>query len=44
LKAGLNTLVFKVVKESEGCRASLRFTDAAGQPVNGIQVTLTPPP
>jgi serine/threonine protein kinase len=41
LKARLNVLVFKVVS---GVRwlGSVRFT-AAGQPVKGIQVTLTPP-
>jgi serine/threonine protein kinase/tetratricopeptide (TPR) repeat protein len=43
LKAGLNVLVFKVVNERWDWRGSARFTDAAGQPVNGIRVTLTPP-
>ncbi len=42
LKAGFNVLVFKVVS---GVRwlGSVRFTDAAGQPVKGLKVTLTPP-
>lgn len=43
LKAGLNVLVFKVVKGVEGWRGSLWLADAAGQPVKGIRVTLTPP-
>jgi hypothetical protein len=36
-------LVFKVVNEEDASHASLRFTDAAGQPLKGIRVTLTPP-
>jgi Tol biopolymer transport system component len=43
LKAGLNVLVFKVVNETFEWEGSVRFTDAAGQPVKGIRVTLTPP-
>jgi hypothetical protein len=43
LKAGLNVLVFKVVNETRDWRGSIRFTDAAGGPVKGIRVTLTPP-
>jgi hypothetical protein len=43
LKAGLNALVFKVVNEGQDWQGSIRFTDAAGQPVKGILVTLTPP-
>jgi WD40 repeat protein/serine/threonine protein kinase len=43
LKAGLNVLVFKVVNEAYDWQGSVRFTDAAGQPVKGIRVTLTPP-
>ncbi len=43
LKAGLNVLVFKVVNEAYDWRGSVRFTDAAGQPVKDIWVTLTPP-
>jgi WD40 repeat protein len=42
LKAGLNVLVFKVVNENAGWQGSVRFTDAAGQPVKGIRVTLEP--
>jgi len=42
LKAGLNTVVFKVVNERQGWQASLRFTDAAGQRLKGIDVTLDP--
>jgi hypothetical protein len=42
LKAGLNVLVFKVVNEISGWRGSVRFTDAAGQPVKGIRVTRDP--
>jgi eukaryotic-like serine/threonine-protein kinase len=44
LKAGLNVLVFKVVNETRDWLGSIRFTDAAGQPVKGIRVTLSPPP
>jgi hypothetical protein len=43
LKEGANTLVFKVVNEEGEWRGSVRFTDAAGLPVKGIRVTLTPP-
>jgi dipeptidyl aminopeptidase/acylaminoacyl peptidase len=43
LKAGFNVLVFKVVNEVAGWRGSVRFTDAAGQPVKGIHVTPEPP-
>jgi hypothetical protein len=42
LKKGINVIVFKVVNEQDLPRASLRFTDAAGQPLKGIRVTLTP--
>jgi hypothetical protein len=43
LKKGINAIVFKVVNEEDLPRASLRFTDASGQPLKGIRVTLTPP-
>jgi hypothetical protein len=42
LNAGLNVLVFKVVNETEAWKGSIRFTDAAGQPLKGIRVTLDP--
>jgi hypothetical protein len=42
LRAGLNVLVFKVVNEANDWQGSIRFTDAAGQPVKGIKVTLAP--
>jgi WD40 repeat protein/serine/threonine protein kinase len=42
LNAGLNVLVFKVVNETLGWQGSIRFTDAQGNPVEGIKVTLTP--
>jgi len=42
LDAGLNVLVFKVVNESSDWKGSIRFTDAAGQPLKGICVTLDP--
>jgi hypothetical protein len=42
LKAGLNVLVFKVVNGQAYWQGSIRFTDAAGQPLKGIRVTLTP--
>jgi len=42
LKAGLNVMVFKVVNELEAWAGSVRLTDAAGQPVEGIEVSLEP--
>ncbi len=42
LKAGLNVLVFKVVS-GQGWLGSVRLTDAAGQPLKGLSVTLHPP-
>ncbi len=42
LRAGLNVLVFKVVNEILAWQGSVRFTDAAGQPLKGIRVTLDP--
>ena len=42
LEAGLNVLVFKVVNEFVDWKGSIRFTDAQGNPVKGIQVTLDP--
>ena len=42
LNAGLNVLVFKVVNEAGAWKGSLRLTDAAGQPLKGIRVTLDP--
>jgi hypothetical protein len=42
LKAGLNVLVFKVVNEDRIWRGSVRLTDAMGQPLKGIRVTLDP--
>jgi hypothetical protein len=43
LKKGSNVLVFKVVTEEDASHASLRLADAAGRPLKGIRVTLTPP-
>jgi hypothetical protein len=40
LKAGPNVLVFKLATFS--WRGSIRFTDAAGQSLKGIRVTLDP--
>jgi hypothetical protein len=37
-------LVLKVVNETGSWQGSVRFTDAAGQPLKGIQVTLDPEP
>jgi hypothetical protein len=42
LNAGLNVVVFKVVNEVGAWEASIRFTDAADQPIKGIRVTLDP--
>jgi serine/threonine protein kinase len=42
LKAGLNVLVFKVVNELGPWSGSIRLTDAQGNPVKGIKVTLDP--
>jgi hypothetical protein len=35
-------LVFKVVNETLDWQGSIRFTDAQGNPVKGIKVTLAP--
>jgi WD40 repeat protein/serine/threonine protein kinase len=42
LRSGLNVLVFKIVNETVDWQGSIRFTDAAGQPMKGITVTLDP--
>jgi hypothetical protein len=40
--SGLDVLVFKVVNETHCWQASIRFTDAKGNSVKGIKVTLDP--
>jgi len=42
LNAGLNTLVFKVVNETQFWKGSIEFKDAQGNQVKGIKVTLDP--
>jgi hypothetical protein len=42
LNAGLNVLVFKVVNETRQWKGSIRFTDAAGQPLKGVRVISDP--
>jgi eukaryotic-like serine/threonine-protein kinase len=42
LNAGLNVLVFKVLNETSGWFGAIRFTDAQGNPVQGVTVTLDP--
>jgi hypothetical protein len=42
LNAGLNVLVFKVVNELGPWKGCIRFTDARGNPVKRIRVTLDP--
>lgn len=42
LKAGLNTLLFKAINDGSEWKASLRFTDSQGNPLQGIRVTLDP--
>jgi WD40 repeat protein len=42
LKTGINVLVLKVINERGPWGGSVRLTDAAGQPVPGIRVTLDP--
>jgi WD40 repeat protein/serine/threonine protein kinase len=42
LNAGLNVVVFKVVNQEHDWQGSIRFTDAQGNPVKGIKVTLDP--
>jgi hypothetical protein len=42
LNAGSNVVVFKVVNEFADWKGSLRFTDAQGNPLKGIHVTLSP--
>jgi hypothetical protein len=34
--------VFKVVNETREWKGSIRFTDAAGQPLKAVRVTLDP--
>jgi hypothetical protein len=43
LQVGVNVLVFKVVNGDGDWQGSVRFTDAAGQPVKGLRVMLIPP-
>jgi len=43
LESGLNVLVFKVVNLVGDWHGAVWLTDAAGQPVKGIHVTLEPP-
>ena len=38
----LNVLVFKMANEIGSWEGSIRFTDAEGNPVKGISVTLDP--
>jgi hypothetical protein len=42
LNAGVNVLVFKVVNPEADWEGSVRLTDAGGQPLQGIRVTLEP--
>jgi eukaryotic-like serine/threonine-protein kinase len=42
LRKGINALVFKVVNGIMDWQGSVRFTDAAGQPLKGIRVTPNP--
>jgi eukaryotic-like serine/threonine-protein kinase len=42
LNAGLNTLVFKVVNETQFWKGSIELRDAQENPVKGIKVTLDP--
>ncbi|MBL9134773.1 MAG: serine/threonine protein kinase [Verrucomicrobiales bacterium] len=44
LRAGTNTIVFKIVNRIEYWRASLRVLDARGQEIPKLRVTLEPPP
>ncbi|HAB15643.1 MAG TPA: hypothetical protein DCE44_04250 [Verrucomicrobiales bacterium] len=44
LNAGVNVLVFKVVNEFEQWQGCIRLTDAHGNPVKGVEVTLDPEP
>jgi hypothetical protein len=43
LQRGTNVLVLKVINETLDWTACVRLTDANGQPVTNVQVTLTPP-
>jgi hypothetical protein len=42
LKAGINTLLLKVINGPLDWKASVRFTDAAGRPLQGIRVSIDP--
>jgi hypothetical protein len=43
LNAGTNVLIFKVVNEAGDWGGAIRITDAAGNAVEGLRLTLTPP-
>ncbi len=43
LNAGINVVIFKVVNLTGDWKGSLWFTDAAGQPLKGINLILAPP-
>src|SRR5207248_2694452 len=42
LKAGINVLALKVVNGGEDWQSSVSLTDAAGQPLKGVRITLDP--
>jgi WD40 repeat protein/predicted Ser/Thr protein kinase len=44
LKPGDNLLVFKVVNQNADWEGSVRLTDEAGQPVNGLRMGVVPQP
>ena len=43
LKGGVNVLVFKVINSTFDWGGSIRFADAADNPVSGIRVLTAPP-
>jgi hypothetical protein len=44
LRKGVNALVLKVINHRGGWAGCVRFTDADGQPLDNLKVTLTPDP
>ncbi len=43
LRAGINVLILKVYNQAGTWQGSIRFTDESGEPLHGIEVTLSPP-
>ncbi len=42
LKQGINVIIFKVINESNSWQGSMRLTDMAGKPLQGLKIKLSP--